>query len=145
MKTQQEAERAEQQRIKNLVLNYDLQESSTDQDGIDNLYSHYFSQTNPNLKKTSTSPKSTVAHNDVSKGLGGGDKHNASHHQHNPTLHQRQLSPSHPNARPTDKSGSHRNGQRARKLQLSDMDWYDQKPGSTVKGRGRGAPYRTVS
>lgn len=32
MKTQQQAEREEQQRIKNLVLNYDLQQSD-DQDG----------------------------------------------------------------------------------------------------------------
>lgn len=32
MKTQQQAEREEQQRIKNLVLNYDLQQSD-DQEG----------------------------------------------------------------------------------------------------------------
>ena len=143
MKTQQEAERAEQQRIKNLVLNYDLQESNTDQDGIDDLYSNYSFQPNPNLKKPSTHSRSIAAYNDVSKGLGGGDKHSASHHQHNPTLHQ--SSPSHANARPAEKSGTHRNGQRARKLQLSDVDWYEQKPGSTLKGRGRGVPHRTTS
>ena len=33
MKHQQQAEKEEQQRIKNLVLNYDLRESSEDQDG----------------------------------------------------------------------------------------------------------------
>ncbi|KAI4162519.1 MAG: hypothetical protein LQ342_003934 [Letrouitia transgressa] len=35
MKSQKEAERAEQQRIKNLVLNYDLTDSSADPSGID--------------------------------------------------------------------------------------------------------------
>jgi len=64
MRTQQEAERAEQQRIKNLVLNYDL--TNDQQDGhIDTLH--------------------------------GGPR--------------------------VDKSGSSRSKQRARKLQLGDIDW----------------------
>lgn len=37
MKTQQQVEKEEQQRIKNLVLNYDLQQSE-DQDGICNRW-----------------------------------------------------------------------------------------------------------
>lgn len=81
MKNQQEADRAEQQRIKNLVLNYDLQGSSTEQSGL------------------------------------GGERH-----QHNASLHQ--ASPSNAGARPpADKSSANRSGQRARKLQLSDVDW----------------------
>lgn len=38
LKNQREAERAEQQRIKSLVLNYDLQGSSTEQSGTDNNF-----------------------------------------------------------------------------------------------------------
>ena len=37
MKSQQEAEREEQQRIKNLVLNYDLREDNDSHDGTDLL------------------------------------------------------------------------------------------------------------
>ena len=153
MKSQKEAERAEQQRIKNLVLNYDLQDSSTDQTGTDNdLYFDYFSHSNPNLSKGSPGfplltpmEVNTLAYNDSPKGPGG-EKHVASHHQHNASLHQ----PSnHANPRPADKSGANRGAHRARKLQLNDLDWYDQnqKPeqrpdSSRSRGRGRGSPYR---
>ncbi|KAI1143072.1 ARM repeat-containing protein [Hypoxylon sp. FL0543] len=68
MKTQQQAEREEQQRIKNLVLNYDLRESE-DPDGHEK-----------------------------------------------PSYH--------PNR--SDKSSKERGGQRVRRLQLSDVDWYDE-------------------
>ncbi|OTA94444.1 hypothetical protein M434DRAFT_394707 [Hypoxylon sp. CO27-5] len=68
MKTQQQAEREEQQRIKNLVLNYDLRESE-DPDGHEKSSSY------------------------------------------------------HPNR--SDKSSKERGGQRVRRLQLSDVDWYD--------------------
>jgi regulator of nonsense transcripts 2 len=108
MKTQQEAERAEQQRIKNLVLNYDLQENA-DQDGTD----LNFLQPNPNLCKTVS--KKANAYHKLQGSLG--DKH----HYNAPI----QQLPHHPNARTSDKSGSTRGGQRARKLQLSDVDWYD--------------------
>ena len=51
MKNQQEAERAEQQRIKNLVLNYDLQDSSADSGtGSTDLLSDPFSHPNPNFR-----------------------------------------------------------------------------------------------
>ncbi|KAF7511975.1 hypothetical protein GJ744_003208 [Endocarpon pusillum] len=66
MKSQQQAEREEQQRIKNLVLNYDL---SNDGDQHD-----------------------------------GSERYSASHSR-------------------SERSGSHRNAPRARKLQLSDVDW----------------------
>ncbi|KAF3354464.1 hypothetical protein VDGD_00377 [Verticillium dahliae] len=67
MKNQQQVEREEQQRIKNLVLNYDLRENE-EQDGTDKPSSHH--------------------HNRVER-------------------------------------GKERIGQRSRKLQLSDVDWYD--------------------
>jgi regulator of nonsense transcripts 2 len=88
MKSQQQAEREEQQRIKNLVLNYELHDGE-DLDGDSALLPI---QPNMNIHRQQT----------------GIDKINSSH------------------ARP-DKSGSNRNGQRARKLQLSDVDWYDKR------------------
>ena len=150
MKTQKEAERAEQQRIKNLVLSYDP-DSSTDQTGTaHNIYFDYFSQTNPNLpKKNAGFPHlvplvplvplevNTLAHNDSSQGLGG-EKHGASHHQHNASLHQ--TSSNNASARPSEKSSTNRSGHRARKLQLSDVDWYDQNPDSS-RSRGRRASH----
>lgn len=142
MKTQKEAERAEQQRIKNLVLNYDLHESNTDQSGTDHhLHFNYFSQPNPNIK-SKTLPM-TLAHNRLPQGPAGAERHGLPHHQHNASLHQ-SSSPANASPRPADKSGTGRGGQRARKLQLSDVDWYEQKPGLPQRGRGRGGPYRTV-
>lgn len=155
MKSQKEAERAEQQRIKNLVLNYDLQDSSTDA-GTDNTISDYFSHPNPNLRDRRpagfplvTLNENTLAHSYISEGLSG-EKHGSSHHQHNASLHQSSAS-NNSNPRPADKSGTNRSGHRARKLQLSDVDWYEQKPGSSRSlGRGtlpRGShrdPHRTA-
>ncbi|KDN64697.1 putative MIF4G domain-containing protein [Colletotrichum sublineola] len=86
MKTQQQAEREEQQRIKNLVLNYDLRENE-DPDGNDYLVSPL--HPNPNIHKTQT----------------GHDKPTSYHHNR------------------SDR-GKDRGGQRVRKLQLSDVDWY---------------------
>ncbi|KAI5866676.1 ARM repeat-containing protein [Durotheca rogersii] len=68
MKTQQQAEREEQQRIKNLVLNYDLREIED---------------------------------------FDGGHEKPSSYH-----------------ANRSEKSGRERGGQRVRRLQLSDVDWY---------------------
>ena len=155
MKSQKEAERAEQQRIKNLVLNYDLQDSSTDA-GTDITISDYFSHPNPNLRDRRpagfplvTLNENTLAHSYISEGLSG-EKHGSSHHQHNASLHQSSAS-NNSNPRPADKSGTTRSGHRARKLQLSDVDWYEQKPGSS-RSRGRGTlprgshrdPHRTA-
>ena len=117
MKSQKEAERAERLNIKNLVLNYDLRDSSADQTGTDNQL--YFSQPNPNVRNISLSSKDT--HSGLSKGPVG-EKHGASNHQHNAPL--QQSSKPNPEPRLTDKSAS-RSGQRARKLQLSDVDWYE--------------------
>ena len=122
MKNQKEAERAEQQRIKNLVLNYDLQGSGAEQIGTDcDLYFDPFLRPNPNY------PQFTIAHKSGFEGLGG------ERHQHNASLQQ---TSNNSNARPADKSGSNRNGQRARKLQLSDVDWYDPANGSARRSQG---------
>ncbi|RDL33632.1 ARM repeat-containing protein [Venustampulla echinocandica] len=93
MKTQQAAEREEQQRIKNLVLNYDLREGE-DQDGEQPMAPLF---PNPNIHNTKA----------------GLDKAAATNY-----------------SRP-DKSSSNRSSQRARKLQLSDVDWYGPKNNSS--------------
>lgn len=95
MRTQQQADREEQQRIKNLVLNYDLS-TDNDNDGEDDLSLDSLLQRNPNTK-----------------GIKGLEKRTP----HRDTR--------------IDKSSSSRAAFRSRKLQLSDVDWYDHKrPGS---------------
>jgi len=88
MKSQQAAEREEQQRIKSLVLKYDLREGE-EQDGDTQLEPLHL---NTNV--------------------------------HNSTIGIDKVATA--NARP-DKSSNNRSGQRARKLQLSDVDWYGTK------------------
>ena len=123
MKNQQEAEREEQQRIKNHILNLDLQDSGTDHTGTsDNLSFDPFHSPNPNLSKRSISlvplEQNIVAHCEMNKGSGGA----VEKHQHNASLTSRQPSSNAKTA--IEKSGSNRRGDRARKLQLSDVDWY---------------------
>ncbi|KAH8680625.1 nonsense-mediated mRNA decay factor [Xylariales sp. PMI_506] len=87
MKNQQQAEREEQQRIKNLVLNYDLRENE-DQDGD---------------KKTAPLAPNTNIHN-VSR---TGHEKQASYHLNR-----------------SEKPNKERAGQRVRRLQMNDLDWY---------------------
>ncbi|KAF2231105.1 ARM repeat-containing protein [Viridothelium virens] len=108
MRNQQQAERAEQQRIKSLVLNYDLREE-TEPDGDSPLSSvNNYNKTlksNPNRKSPSipaaTQIRRIEQHTYDSEGTI--DKHAAQ-----PRF---------------DKAGNNRSTQRARKLQLSDVDW----------------------
>ncbi|KAL8654506.1 MAG: hypothetical protein Q9210_001451 [Variospora velana] len=117
LKSQKEAERAEQQRIKNLVLNYDLADSSADQGGTGNsLYLDHFSHPNPNLSHMLKSKHFT--HSGVSQGFDG-DKQAP---PHNAPLQQQPVTNG-TNSRPSERSGGGRRGQQARKLQLSDVDW----------------------
>lgn len=94
MKSQQAAEREEQQRIKNLVLNYDLRED----DQHDGIHSGFPSDPieQPPLEK-----------NPNTKGLKLGPEH------YNPSLSR------------AERSGRH--APRARRLNLSDVDWYGKK------------------
>ncbi|KAK4207334.1 regulator of nonsense transcripts 2 [Rhypophila decipiens] len=92
MKNQQEAKKEEHQRIKNLVLNYDLRENE-DHDGEAN---HSSLKLNPNIHILSSA----------------GHEKSTSHH-HN---------------RLDNRSAKERAGQRVRKLQLSDVDWYGNSP-----------------
>jgi regulator of nonsense transcripts 2 len=94
MRTKQQQEREEQQRIKNLVLNYDLRD---DENAEGDSPFHFPLQ--PNRNRT---------HIDLNQGL---DKTHNLYAQ--PRL---------------DKGGNNRSNQRARKLQLSDVNWYDKSP-----------------
>ncbi|KAF2010357.1 ARM repeat-containing protein [Aaosphaeria arxii CBS 175.79] len=100
MRSKQQAEKEEQQRIKNLVLNYDLRDDN-DADGE----SPFLYTLQPNYNKVQPRTKS-------SQGL---------EKTHNVYAQPR-----------VDKAGNNRTNQRARKLQLSDVNWYDNVP---VKSR----------
>lgn len=65
MKTQQQAEREEQQRIKNLVLNYDLQQSD-DQEGKCIWFCPYINS-NTDLFEPGNERPTTFYHNRVEK------------------------------------------------------------------------------
>ena len=106
MKSQQEREREEQQRIKNLVLNYDLRDDTENHDGTSDNFNFH-----SDIDLLPKKPLNT-------KGLRlGHERHSASHSSH--------------------RSGTNRSGPRARRLQLSDVDWYgekNKKPGLTSSG-----------
>ncbi|KAI7204776.1 hypothetical protein KC365_g17869 [Hortaea werneckii] len=127
MRNQQEAERAEQQRIKNLVLNYDLTDDQND--GISQPNFHYVHSRNGTRTRL-------VANGSLNKSLvpppffrAGGrsqsltssgtkdDDGNAKKPVHPGTFESLHGQPR------IDKSGNTRSKQRSRKLQLSDVDW----------------------
>ena len=93
MKSQQAAEREEQQRIKNLVLNYDMREENEHDGEAHGFPTHPFSNLPPVEKNPNTKGHRL-----------GPERFSASH--------------------PRSERGSGRNAHRARKLQLSDVDWY---------------------
>lgn len=116
MRTQQEAEKAEQQRIKNLVLNYDLRDENEGVDGITDPLSpslqpnlnrkHYISGINAyqGFEPTQQPPAATPGHRSVAVARG-------------------------------DKAGSNRRFERARRLHLSDVDWYAQRHSNSTKSQ----------
>ena len=93
-RSQQAAEREEQQRIKNLVLNYDLREDDQ-HDGIPTGFP-YGPIEQPPLEK-------------------------------NPNTKGRKLGPDHYNPPLSRSERSGRHAPRARRLNLSDVDWYGNK------------------
>ncbi len=100
---QRQAAKEEQQRIKNLVLNYDLRESE-DHDGEDHPAPY--------------GPASSIIHNRLP--AGNNDKPISHHHLNRLDV----------------RSGKDR-GQRVRKLQLSDVDWYDDPDERRPAGKSR--------
>lgn len=151
MRNQQEAERAEQQRIKNLVLNYDLTDDQND--GIPQPNFHYVHSRNGtrtrlvgngSLNKSLAPPPFFRAGGRSQRSTSSGikddddDDGNAKKPVHPgplspPTVNDPRLLDSfaddpgsfeslHGQPR-IDKSGNTRSKQRSRKLQLSDVDW----------------------
>ena len=131
LKTQQEAEREEQRRIKSHILNLDFQDTATDGNTDDiSSSSSPFLHPNPNIvnlrerSRSRSTPgpleQSTEAYTHSLKGYAGGTDRDRGQH-HNSTLGRAQSSNA---AKAADKSGLNRKGDRARKLKLSDVDWY---------------------
>ena len=121
MRNQQEAEREEQKRIKSHILNLDFQDTNADGTS-DNHLLDPFSFPNPNLAKRRSFPLvprdvNISAHQIVREGSGASDRH-----PHNPSIGR---SPSNNASKGADKSSADRRRQGARKLQLSDVDWYE--------------------
>lgn len=137
MRSQQQAERAEQQRIKNLVLNYDLNDDQ--HDGEEPAF-HYVHASNRhhsvlvgkgNLNRSLRPPSYRDGRTQRSASSGEIRDRNstipATHPQQAPSdSFTDQTGPiDHPYSQPRqDKSGNTRSKQRARKLQMGDMDWY---------------------
>jgi regulator of nonsense transcripts 2 len=105
MRNQQQAEKEEQRRIKNLVLNYDLRDENESTDG-----DTHFSIIQPNPNKPNLYFQ--------------GSQENRLTERRNPQVGI-EKQPQNPYLQPRlDKAGSNARNQRARKLQLSDVDWY---------------------
>jgi regulator of nonsense transcripts 2 len=94
MRSQQQAEKEEQQRIKNLVLNYDLRDENEGSDGESQFF---FPQRNFDQSNIANGKENKVIEKPPQ----------------NPYLQPRM-----------DKAGNRSKAQQARKLQLSDVDWY---------------------
>ncbi|KAK5148536.1 hypothetical protein LTR04_000642, partial [Oleoguttula sp. CCFEE 6159] len=134
MRQQQEAERAEQQRIKNLVLNYDLRDGD-DADG-DTTFS-YILQPNRNKSTNMQYFQHRQQHYSQQSHQQNKRFQSQSQLQIQPQQQQQQQSEctdknlregidsthaTHTQPR-IDKAGTNRSHQRARKLQISDVDW----------------------
>ncbi|CAK1360767.1 unnamed protein product [Cercospora beticola] len=132
MRSQQEAERAEQQRIKNLVLNYDL---TNDQEDGELPSFHYVQASDKSvrlvgtgsLNKRGPQQNGRLQHTTVS---GGDEKIGASSPEAKQQIIRQDSFTDETGAFESlhngpryDKSGNTRSKQRARKLQLGDIDW----------------------
>ncbi|KAK4541825.1 hypothetical protein LTR36_007357 [Oleoguttula mirabilis] len=157
MRTQQQAERAEQQRIKNLVLNYDLTDDQ--HDGEDHSFHYVMS---PNSKRTRLVGTGSLNRSLKPVYTMGGQSQRSTTHTADDDGEEKENASSGPlsssiggvnddgkrkdsltdvtgsfdtlNGGPprADKSGNTRSKQRARKLQLGDIDWYGNRSTSAV-------------
>lgn len=146
MRTQQQAEKAEQQRIKNLVLNYDLTDDQ--QDGESPNFHYIPSSRNPGQVRLvgtgSLNSKVYVKRQGQSQhSTTSGEENNSPHSSSSPsddsTTQQQSSLTDETGSFDTlhgapryDKSGNTRSKQRARKLQLGDIDWYGNRSSSAV-------------
>jgi regulator of nonsense transcripts 2 len=135
MRHQQQAEKEEQQRIKNLVLNLDLRDENDGPDGGDPL--SYPLQ--PNLNKASRNirparslavPPSFFSSSSASQFMSAPASQNEAHNPQGTPLEKHAPNP-YLQPRGVDKAGKGRASQRGRQLQVSDLDWY---PGPSLSG-----------
>ena len=140
MRTQQQAEKAEQQRIKNLVLNYDLTDDQADGEAP---AFHYVqsSKNNVRLVGTGTLNKSLQKRGQSQHSTKSDEEYSS---PHDSVIEEAQQPPPDSLADETgnfetlhggpryDKAGNSRQKQRARKLQLGDIDWYDKKHSTSL-------------
>lgn len=133
MRTQQQAEDAERQRIKSLVLNYDLR----DEDQTDGEAAFHYALS-PNKNRTRLVGKGMLNQAPVSDSSSqrrsGRDKDSSDFSSTStaptPSLTESTaFDPPHGQPR-LDKAGGTRSKQRARKLQLGDIDWYGNRSNS---------------
>ena len=152
MRTQQEAERAEQQRIKNLVLNYDL---TDEQDGEAPSFHYIHTHGGKRTQLIGTGSLNRAFRPGDRGGDGDGDGSRSQHMTAGTMPHEMQEISKTPlttalrevdgNTNQStfadqtgsvenlhggpryDKAGNTRSKQRARKLQLGDIDWYAKK------------------
>ncbi|THX95339.1 ARM repeat-containing protein [Aureobasidium pullulans] len=191
MRSQQEQARAEQQRIKNLVLNYDLRDDDPN-DGESSF--HYIMQ--PNTNRTVLVGKGALNRQQLPRDFNNPAAANASHiprtsshgniniarglslhtppppsaisssyavitrnENFKPRASPATLNADHASFTPTaaldaqspynqprvDKSGTSRNVTRSRKLQLSDVDWYETPPNTPVASKQKEKPETRLS
>lgn len=144
MRTQQQAEKAEQQRIKNLVLNYDLTDDQ--QDGESPSF-HYVQSSRSHgqarlVGTGSLNSKVYIKRQGQSQHSTTSGEENFCPQSLSPPPYTRQQQESLTDetgsfdtlhgAPRYDKSGNTRSKQRARKLQLGDIDWYGNRSSSAV-------------
>jgi regulator of nonsense transcripts 2 len=166
MRHQQQAEKEEQQRIKNLVLNLDLRDENDGPDGGDPL--SYPLQPNPNKASrnilparpsavppsyfSSASISSFAVSSSAAQFKSASASQNKAHSPQGPPLEKHAPNP-YLQPRGVDKAGKGRASQRGRQLQVSDLDWYpgpspsggggdDAANAAVVAGRGRGRANR---
>jgi regulator of nonsense transcripts 2 len=145
MLRQQQAEKEEQQRIKNLVLNLDLRDENDGPDGEDPL--SYLLQPNPNISQERRHVayrhvsaqkrelnENSLANSTLSQRLPS--EHNNSTHTASSSQVTIDKHPQNPYMQPrVDKAGKGRSTQRARQLQVSDLDWYNTTQNNTQQNR----------
>ena len=137
MRSQQQAERAEQQRIKSLVLNYELHDDQ--HDGEEPAFRYILSPTSKRTRLVGTGSLNTSLQS--RHGNDGGQSQRSISLYECQSNHSFELLDTELNNNDSftdetggidtlhsqprqDKSGNTRSKQRARKLQLGDIDWY---------------------
>jgi regulator of nonsense transcripts 2 len=146
MRRQQQAEKEEQQRIKNLVLNLELRDEGDAVEG-DNPLS-YVLQPNPNIKPNMRNSRAPFKRRPMTPNF---PKDSENNYAHSKVSDQGALDkhPQNPYVQPRlDKAGKGRSTQRARQLQVSDLDWYSNPHGSTTEAaiqRRRGHPHKPAA